>query len=682
MFDSRKVYIAIGLGIILPLLLIGANSLSAQQRAETSGNTIAGRDTIVTTFGLTPEQVQGLTKEAAEAAAGPLTTTIVDLSKRLGVTQDATLNMLRILGQEDVPLEQLPERLAEVAYQYKKMQAQLATPPPIPMHVQVRAWFYAQPTWLESLVVVVGLILVWCGLLFALWGIAPGKLVALHERLPDPKALDQATESMDKLTAGLSKALRLLGVAALLLLGTSRRALDAWVAARVPEALDQFTRLKVVQNRQIALDLPIMLDGSRLDQAWAALDVLFRSSSLAMLIVGPGGAGKTTLACCIGRRALGEKGTPPGGFLCLPLLVDRDLEPSETKEGFVPFLAGMLRVMVSIPRLSVKLAEALLRSGRVVVIVDGLSERNETTRRAFDPSQPNFAIMRLIVSSRDVKPGGMRPVIETLEIPPDALYSFIARYIGEVIATSEIETQRPYEGQCPSVADIHEACGQLKRLLRNNPTTPLFASMWAKEILASGKTPKGIYGVAELIDSYVEKLLAPAVDGNAVHLNNLRLDLVAIAVRELGDRLTPGWLTRTQVLNVLPEWTADSPEKCISPEKRIDRLLNSRLLEEDSRNPELMRIAFDSIAEHLVARDRVETLADNIKRWESFLDRVKKRGCPAGFVDALLQCLEARGYSPAHPVSGTVHELLVELGKHPVESHDSAAIPSASLVPA
>ena len=58
----------------------------------------------------------------------------------------------------------------------------------------IGAWFNAQPEWLNSLLVLAGLSLLWCGFLFALWGIAPQKLVALHEWLPDPKALDQAAE--------------------------------------------------------------------------------------------------------------------------------------------------------------------------------------------------------------------------------------------------------------------------------------------------------------------------------------------------------------------------------------------------------------------------------------------------------------------------------------------------------
>jgi hypothetical protein len=130
MFDIGPSF-AIGRGIIAPLLLValfGSVPASAQ-RAETSGDQspalIAGRDAIVT-YGLTPEQVQELTKAAAAGAVGPLADKIVDLSNRLGVTQGAALTLLRILGEKDVPFEQLPQKLAEIASQYQQAQAQLS----------------------------------------------------------------------------------------------------------------------------------------------------------------------------------------------------------------------------------------------------------------------------------------------------------------------------------------------------------------------------------------------------------------------------------------------------------------------------------------------------------------------------------------------------------------------------
>ncbi len=56
---------------------------------------------------------------------GPLADKIVDLSNRLGVTQGAAVSMLRIIGQQDVPLEKLPRKLTGVAEQYKSAMERL-----------------------------------------------------------------------------------------------------------------------------------------------------------------------------------------------------------------------------------------------------------------------------------------------------------------------------------------------------------------------------------------------------------------------------------------------------------------------------------------------------------------------------------------------------------------------------
>ena len=84
---------------------------------ETSGDqspAIHARGDVTVTYGPTPEQVKELTKAAVAGAVGPLTDRITDLSQKLGLTQNAALTLLRVLGQQNVPLEQLPQKLSEV----------------------------------------------------------------------------------------------------------------------------------------------------------------------------------------------------------------------------------------------------------------------------------------------------------------------------------------------------------------------------------------------------------------------------------------------------------------------------------------------------------------------------------------------------------------------------------------
>lgn len=102
---------------------LGDNSVTAN-----GCSLAAGRDVTSTTvncqYGLTPEQVQELTKAAISGAVGPLRETIVDLSKRLGVTEDATKKLLRIVGETDPPLDRLADKLSEVANDYRRLRAQ------------------------------------------------------------------------------------------------------------------------------------------------------------------------------------------------------------------------------------------------------------------------------------------------------------------------------------------------------------------------------------------------------------------------------------------------------------------------------------------------------------------------------------------------------------------------------
>ena len=91
----------------------------------------AGRDasnnTLTCNFGLTPEQLKQLTEAAVKGATEPLTHQIVDISKTLGVTEDAAKTLLKIVGEDqNVPEDKLAEALSNVAADYQRLQAQLA----------------------------------------------------------------------------------------------------------------------------------------------------------------------------------------------------------------------------------------------------------------------------------------------------------------------------------------------------------------------------------------------------------------------------------------------------------------------------------------------------------------------------------------------------------------------------
>jgi hypothetical protein len=99
-------------------------------RADNCG-IAAGRDAtgnvVTCNYGLTPDQLKELTRAVVAGATEPLLDRIETLSKRLGISEEATKTLLRIVGEErNVADEDLPKVLSRVAIKYKNLQAQVA----------------------------------------------------------------------------------------------------------------------------------------------------------------------------------------------------------------------------------------------------------------------------------------------------------------------------------------------------------------------------------------------------------------------------------------------------------------------------------------------------------------------------------------------------------------------------
>ena len=109
-------------------------------------------------------------------------------------------------------------------------------------------------------------------------------------------------------------------------------------------------------------------------------------------------------------------------------------------------------------------------------------------------------------------------------------------------------------------------------------------------------------------------------------------------------------MVRPEALDALRERSGAAPDQCLAT------LVDSRLLDTDTRNTELMRIAHDPIAEHLAARVRTEALAGDAERWRVFLAELREQTSP-GFLDAVRACLEHRVYGRRVP-SQIRHHLL------------------------
>ncbi|MGA3342003.1 MAG: hypothetical protein ABSD11_15590 [Methylocella sp.] len=481
------------------------------------------------------------------------------------------------------------------------------------------------PAWLLATVAIIG----WSSILLLLYAFAPQSLVALHELLPENEAPNEAAGLVERFLANAGSLLLWSAKSILLCLSTSPRATNSWVIERADKAFDYFTkRTNTVSDRANAVDLPVTVNGEDVSNSQAALRCLMRQVPMALLITGPGGSGKTTLACQIGRRALVEDGGAPlAGYRVIPLLIEQDV-PAETVKAndFARYHAGLLRVAVQQNRAcSARLTLALLRQGRLMPIVDGLSERSAETRAAYDRQRQDFPAAWLVITTRDNALHGATDVIQTKTIPAGVLYDFIAGYLRGKKTPMSAEA-------------IHRGCADLTRLLRNTPCTALLATLWADQI---GAGDGDVKGVADLKDRYIRRLLLPAANHNEQLVDWLQDDLMRVAERELGVRFAPGQITRASVIETLTiDGTCDRP----SPNDRFALLQKSRLLEALSENEDLVRVAPDPIAEHLVARLRVKTLGVAEQGWRAFLEQLDAANRPADFIQALLACFDHPDY--------------------------------------
>jgi hypothetical protein len=113
------------LAIVTPHGSLAADeNLPSDSCKITSGGIGSGGDTVTCNFGVPPEQL----KAAIEAAVnGRLVDRIVQISKTLGVTEDAAKTLLKIVGEDsNVPEDKLAEALSNVAADYQRLKAQVA----------------------------------------------------------------------------------------------------------------------------------------------------------------------------------------------------------------------------------------------------------------------------------------------------------------------------------------------------------------------------------------------------------------------------------------------------------------------------------------------------------------------------------------------------------------------------
>ena len=412
------------------------------------------------------------------------------------------------------------------------------------------------------------------------------------------------------------------------------RVLDAWVKKNIPSARERFELKKTVGERSIHIPVAATLDNQdSLVVMEKDLKPTFNRNRACLLIYGEGGAGKTSLACQVGRWVMSDDSEKrPAQHLMLPVLIEEELRLKEHQEDEKPLLEaiqGQLQDLIdSAKAIPEELLEQLLRQRRVLVIVDHFSEMSEATRKAINPDSSNFCINALVVTSRlDEKLGRItKTTLHPHRINGDRLSSFMDDYLS-------------HRGHRDNFTDIEffNACIQLSKMVGTRNITVLLAKLFAEQLISSTNSQDLPNNIPELMLEYLNQINRDIVE-DKVDDRSIHKDAKILAWKCLEQTFRPIPITRENALINLGD-DADNRLKYL--ENRL------RLIETIGAGKDEIRFVLDPLAEYLAGLHLLEFFGNQQQLWQQFLQKAADtEDAPEsiqGFLLALRDCYLAKG---------------------------------------
>ena len=319
--------------------------------------------------------------------------------------------------------------------------------------------------------------------------------------------------------------------------------LDAWVKRRVELARVAIDAKTTVQKRSVVVEMPVTLDigrehrvgASTLELVAMVRDALACERGL-VAVCGPGGGGKTTLAAQIARwTCTDNEAERILGHAAIPVWIESDTS------DLVGDVVTELRTMVGAAEVDRTIVGVLLVAKRILVVVDGLTERNDDTRsHIFGIYGTNVEVNALILTGRE------KPLMERVAILRPSLVSeeTIDRFIEEYARCEYPGTELCRETQD---AVARRALSIVAQRGKRVPMTPLLACLLVDSavdlIRRDGRfnPAKYVKSVPETIIDYLFRV-NPQDDDAPDRLENEFMILVAKALSRAA--LTPNFVPR------------------------------------------------------------------------------------------------------------------------------------------
>lgn len=420
------------------------------------------------------------------------------------------------------------------------------------------------------------------------------------------------------------------------------RVLDAWVARHIDAARTGFAQNDTVKNREIHIPLPVKLDEKDSQKlSCEHLRQYFNARLVRLLIWGEGGIGKTSLACEIARWVMDKDPThrPCSEHLMVPILIDYELDASATAP-FTNAVDMRLQEVVAPKTIPMDLIQSLLRHGRILVIVDHVSEMSEKTRLLIQRGIRDQQVATVIVTSRlkeslgSIAPTEIRPG----SLEGSQLTSFMEAYL----------TFRSKQGLL-SGRELHETCVRVWNLANPRKITAFLARQYIDSMIrVKDETGKldGLPGnIPDLMLKYVDDLNEAVIEESRLERHLVRRVAGAVAWQCLRHSYRPAAARYRDALEGIKEVITNKEEEAPQYLKYMDARL--RLLEMSKPAEDQVRFLLDPLVEYLAGRHLVETYAGAEEKWQQFLQEASKFSgdwqAISGFLLAVRGCCKAYG---------------------------------------
>jgi hypothetical protein len=437
------------------------------------------------------------------------------------------------------------------------------------------------------------------------------------------------------------------------LLNYHTRVLDGWVDAHAGSVRKSLLQRQTVRERQIYVPLPVCIRTSNTVNVSTLGPEDLRETCdqdrWCIRILGEGGSGKTSLACRLAFWCLAAEAEQR--ISChhrsLPVL----LEPGNmvaVELGTVSLSEAVRSQLQATTRsaepIDPELYEKLIRTQRVVVVLDGASEMTVFTKQGCAKLEETFPACALIVTARNTDlfgEGGYTDILPQ-RIDSDHLLPFMNMYLAHL-------------GVAVDDSRLYEACRRLSLMVgKERGITPLLAQMYSTTLvriseLASlnSQLPAS---VPELMLTYLEVINRSGRGGQFDDMEVQRA-VKRLAWECIRDTYRPGRGSKERVL------CGDDPER-ISPD--LFSYLEHQLRLVDTVAGASFQFVLDPLAEYLAAMYLLEHISAEQGAWRRLLESLDHASLSGkdtlGFVLALHDSLEWRGMA-MHVPSGIIRDV-------------------------